>query len=289
MSGCKIEWIFSDRIEGRVTSVNPSQGIEGVRINYSGTKTGYVTTKKDGSYIIYANEGDYLLLKPEKTHYMFEPEDRSIVVKGQKDVNFQVVAFHDDFKDEDSGWLVDDKYGYYGYVAEEYEIITTNRLGVTSPIFTTAYYTVQATMTSYVGTGIYGLAFNLRTWANDYYIFCVDPDPYKDIREWKLVKHHNGTYITLYSGTHPYINDGTNILSIDQNGKQVRLYVYGGKVAEIEVDNPGIYNDLQVGLYAESKGGTFIARFDDFKLTSLGIRPIPQTGINNAARVHIEK
>ena len=272
-SGCKS--VISQGVTGRVTSADPGQGISGVKIIYSGSRSGTTTTHYRGEWFIPANDGEWLVIKAEKPHFMFHPLEMRVVVGRDNHQDFKVVAFRDDFEDPSSGWLVDYDYKYTTDKEDNiYLMKTTNYLAVTAPVKSSTCYTAQATMYKDPflgsGNGKYGLIFNMTTFDDIHYAFCVNSEGM-----YEIVEFVNRIPTVKHSGTHPYIST-VNILGVDQNGTNVVLYLNGGWVGELTVYDHGNVDSLHVGLYAEANSGTYYANYDDFKLTSLGLRLLPQ-------------
>lgn len=223
--------------------------------------------------------GERLLLKAEKPLFKFQPTEREVVVDGQKDIIFKTVVFRDNFNNTSSGWDEDIGCGYVNDAQDPYygiEVASSYNRQVTAPVKSSSCYTIEATMyPSYQGwnqDGKYGLIFNMRTFDGVYNVFRVD----FLAGSFELLEFSNKKPNRLiYSGTNAAITDHTNRLSVIQNGSEVDLSINGVPVAdEIPVYDHG-EDSLQVGLYAVSKTGTFSASYDDFVLTSLGLRLLP--------------
>ena len=292
MSGCRIE--FGEYvISGRVTSSNPAEVIEGVKIKYERNydKEKPVYPYSDGRWTLWVNEGDHLRIWAEKDkNYIFEPAFYEFTVKGdRRNTDFRVIGWMDDFSNINSGWVRDFEKDYVPAAEYEVRVSYPYSIRVTAPLSVQKSYTVEATMYTQAGSGMYGLIFNAGNLGvgEFYYIFRVHP--YEGYAEFlKAVKTPEETQTTTVgSKTNREIDpDNTTIssiipnrLEVVQNAYFVKLFVNGVEVFYDYVDlQPG--NHVKVGLYAcPDDDSSHTVRFDDFRLTAMGFNPSP---ISNA-------
>ena len=93
--------------------------------------------------------------------------------------------------------------------------------------------------------------------------------------------------INYYNNT---ISSAVNILKVIQNGNRAYLYVNGVEVwGNIPVEQQNA-EFIRAGLYASADPGyTYTARFDDFKLSSMGYAPQPQIMGNQSIEIKSQK
>lgn len=213
----------------------------------------------------------------------------------------------EDFSKRSSCWDEED-YGdgsYQKYVeveggGGEYEIVVDNEWGdasesisTASPLQVSHSYTVEVTTYPYywdtpgLESGTLGLVFNVRDlkYTDEfYYVFRVRSDE-GEAEFFKVLKRPGENQIfdakkkTNYD-IDPYnttIRPSVNILKVIQNGNRASLFVNGVEVwGDIPIE-PQDCEFLRAGLYVSAdKYNKFTARFDDFKLYSIGYAPQPQ-------------
>ncbi|NLC53339.1 MAG: hypothetical protein GX770_05175 [Firmicutes bacterium] len=311
-SGCRVSFeVGNCRIAGRVTALDGKEGISGVTIEYdiNGRKA-YKLTGYDGTWEFRANEGNRVKIWAHKDHYMFQPAPYEFTVtKDMTDLNFKLIGWSEDFSDDWSGWDVKyyDDGSYQNYVAVEgggeYEIMVDNYYGTNpqfirtiSPLLVPHNYTVEVTTYPLKWAdwdrpewerGTCGLVFNVRSLVTPgefYYFFRVRPDQ-GEVEYLKVLKQQSATVILEeYKKTNEQINSanttispGVNILKVIQNGNRVYLYVNGVEVwGNVPVEQQdGEF--IRAGLFTSADPkSTYTARFDDFKLSSMGYAPQPQ-------------
>ncbi len=297
LSGCEINIQPGGyKISGRVTKVNSDDQIApvpGVTIYYqiNSSYTRSVPAKTDGIWEIYANRGDSLTIWAEKDNYRFrQAPEKFTVTDNRSDVNFEVSGWQDDFSNTGSGWDPE----YYNSNAYLIEVpSSSSSIKTIAPLAVPTSYNVEATMTPGMGSGMYGLVFNidqLNTVGDFYYIFRVNPElgycqlskaRIEEIIEPGKAQTYVDDIVTLYNdqidNTSTTITNGTNILKVEQDWNQVKLFIYNVCVWSGYIDVQS--NDvLKVGLYAMRNDTeySYSAWFDDFDLTAVGFRELPK-------------
>lgn len=303
-SGCRVSFETGKyRISGRVTTIDGKEGIPGVTIEHNiNGKIGYVQTDGGGYWGIWAPNGRRVKIVAYKGNDLFGPVYDFTVSKDVSGVDFKLIGFKDDFSDPGSKWDVKHDYddgSYHDYAGDEYEIKVVNNdpknpqsISTLSPsrVQVPHSYTVEVTTYpngDFMESGTLGLVFNVRdidTPDEFYYIFRVRPDA--GLAEYVKVEKEQGKIVKVeeHQKTNKEINEdyatitpGVNLLKVMQNGSRASLFVNGVEVWEnIQVEQQNC-EFLRAGLYASAdKNNTFTARFDDFKLYSIGYAPQPQ-------------
>lgn len=323
-SGCRVSFETGKyQISGQVTTIDGKEGIPGVTIEYEiNGRKGYKQASENGTWEIRANSGNRVKIWAHKDNYLFQPAPYDFTVrKDLSGLNFKLIGWTEDFSDAWSGW--DEEYYADGSSQEyilveggsEYEIVVDNEgyygddpksISTISPLLVPQNYTVEVTTYHYYWDkpgwekGISGLVFNVKNLNNPgefYYIFRVRPDE-GEVEYLKVRKQQSKTeiveqykkrnnQINYYNNT---ISSAVNILKVIQNGNRAYLYVNGVEVwGNIPVEQQNA-EFIRAGLYASADPGyTYTARFDDFKLSSMGYAPQPQIMGNQSIEIKSQK
>lgn len=316
-SGCRVSFETGKyQISGQVTTIDGKEGIPGVTIEHNiNGKIGYVQTDGGGYWGIWAPNGRRVKIVAYKGNDLFGPVYDFTVSKDVSGVDFKLIGFKDDFSDPGSKWDVKHDYddgSYHDYAGDEYEIKVVNNdpknpqsISTLSPsrVQVPHSYTVEVTTYpngDFMESGTLGLVFNVRdidTPDEFYYIFRVRPDE-GEVEYLKVRKQQSKTeiveqykkrnnQINYYNNT---ISSAVNILKVIQNGNRAYLYVNGVEVwGNIPVEQQNA-EFIRAGLYASADPGyTYTARFDDFKLSSMGYAPQPQIMGNQSIEIKSQK
>lgn len=298
-SGCRVDF-GTYRLSGRVTTIDGKEGIPGVTVEYEIVhgKRGYDLTDEYGYWEIWANKNQRVRIWAHLNNYIFGPGYDITVREEVTGLNFKLIGLTEDFSDESSGW---DKVNYadgsyQDYDLGEYVIMVQNSDGIydesisaPSPLRVRVPHSYTVEVTAYNDywskpggeSGTLGLVFNIKELnkiGEFYYVFRIRPD-IRQAEYLKVIREEGGINVEVCGTktTSRIKQDEENYLKVIQNGNRATLFVNGKEIWEnIPVEQQDC-EFIRAGLYAcADKGYTFTARFDDFKLYSIGYAPQPQ-------------